>query len=86
MKKILFGVLALGSVAMAAPALAQVSVDVPGFHAGVGDRYYHGDDWRFRHRHDLDSYNYYRGGCRDVTITHRDFNGDRVTRTERRCD
>jgi hypothetical protein len=81
MKKILFGVLALGSVAMAAPALAQVSVDVPGFHAGVGDRYY-GDDWRFRHG----AYNEYRGGCRDVTITHRDFNGDRVTRTERRCD
>ena len=81
MKKILFGVLALGSIAMAAPALAQVSVDVPGFHAGVGDH-----DWRWRHRHDFDSYNYYRGGCHDVTITHRAPDGDRVTRTIRRCD
>ncbi len=85
MKKILFGVLALGSVAMAAPAMAQVSVDVPGFHAGVGDRYY-GDDWRWRHRHEFGAYNYYRGGCRDVTITRRNFDGDRVTRTIRRCD
>ncbi len=86
MKKILFGVLALGSVAMAAPALAQVSVDVPGFHAGVGDRYYHGDDWRWRHRHEFGAYNAYRGDCRDVTITRRDDFGNRVTRTERRCD
>ena len=51
MRKILFGALALGSLAvMAAPAVAQgVSIDVPGFHAGVGDRYYGDrDDWRWR--------------------------------------
>jgi hypothetical protein len=86
MRKVLFGALALGSLALTAPAFAQgVSVDVPGFHAGIGDRY-HGDDWRWRHRHDFDSYNYYRGGCHDVTITHRAPDGDRVTRTIRRCD
>jgi hypothetical protein len=86
MKKILFGAIALGSLALAAPTFAQgVSVDVPGFHAGVGDRY-HGDDWRFRHRHEFGAYDAYRGGCRDVTVTHRGFDGDRVTRTERRCD
>jgi hypothetical protein len=85
MKKLLFGALALGSLALAAPSFAQgVSIDVPGFHAGVGDRYY-GDDWRWRHRRDFGAYNYY-GGCRDVTITRRDFNGDLVTRNIRRCD
>ena len=82
MKKLLIGTLALGSVALSAPAFAQIGIDVPGFHAGVGDRYYD-HDWRWRHRN---AYDFYRGGCRDVTITHRDFNGDRVTRTERRCD
>lgn len=88
MRKILFGALALGSLAvMAAPAVAQgVSVDVPGFHAGVGDRYYGDrDDWRWRHRHEFGAYNAYRGDCRDVTVTRRGFNGE-VTRTIRRCD
>jgi len=86
MKKILIGALALGSLALTVPAFAQgVSIDVPGFHAGVGDRY-HGDDWRFRHRREYGAYNYYGGGCRDVTVTRRDFNGDVVTRNIRRCD
>jgi hypothetical protein len=86
MKRILIGALALGSLALTVPAFAQgVSIDVPGFHAGVGDRY-HGDDWRFRHRHEYGAYNYYGGGCRDVTVTRRDFNGDIVTRNIRRCD
>lgn len=84
MKKLLIGAFALGSIAVATPALAQVSIDVPGFHAGVGDRYY-GDDWRWRHRHEFGAYNYY-NGCRDVTVTRRDFNGVLVTRTIRRCD
>jgi hypothetical protein len=84
MKKLLIGALAIGSLAFAAPSLAQgVSIDVPGFHAGVGDRYYD-HDWRWRHRHEFGAYNYY--GCRDVTITHRDDFGNRVIRTERRCD
>lgn len=88
MRKILFGALALGSLAFAAPAVAQgVSIDVPGFHAGVGDRYYGDrDDWRWRHRREFGAYNAYRGDCRDVTITRRGFNGDLVTRTIRRCD
>ena len=89
MRKILIGALALGSLAFTVPAVAQgVSVDVPGFHAGVGDRYY-GDrgDWRWRHRNEFGAYNTYRGGdCRDVTVTRRDFSGDRVTKTIRRCD
>jgi len=87
MRSILFGLgaLALGTFAIGTtPVMAQgVSVDVPGFHAGIGDRY---DDWRYRHRRGFESYNYYGGGCRDVTITKRDFNGDRVTKTIRRCD
>jgi len=85
MKKFLIAAAALGSLAVAAPAMAQVSIDVPGFHAGVGDRYY-GDDWRFRHRHEFGAYNYYNGGCRDVTVTRRGFNGELVTRNIRRCD
>jgi hypothetical protein len=86
MRTILFGALALGSLALTAPVLAQgVSIDVPGFHAGVGDRY-QGDDWRFRHRHAYGAYDYYGGGCRDVTVTRRGFDGDRVTKTIRRCD
>ena len=83
MKRIMLGALALAVMAGAAPARAQgVSVDVPGFHAGIGDRYYD-NGCRYRHR---DSYNYYRGDCRDVTIQRRTWNGDMVTRTERRCD
>jgi hypothetical protein len=86
MRKILFGALALGALAFAAPAMAQgVSIDVPGFHAGVGERY-HGDDWRWRHRDEFRAYNRYGGDCRDVTVTRRDFNGDLVTKTIRRCD
>lgn len=86
MKKLLFGALALGALAFTAPAFAQgVSIDVPDFHAGVGDPYYDGD-WRRRHRHAFGAYNYYGGGCRDVTVTRRDFNGDLVTRNIRRCD
>jgi hypothetical protein len=85
MRKILLCAAALGSLVVAAPAMAQVSIDVPGFHAGVGDRYY-GDDWRLRHRREFGAYNYYNGGCRDVTITRRDINGDLVTRNIRRCD
>jgi hypothetical protein len=88
MKKLLLGAFALGSLALTAPAFAQgVSIDVPGFHAGVGDRYYGDrDDWRFRHRHEYGAYNYYGGGCRDVTVTRRAPNGDMVTRNMRRCD
>jgi hypothetical protein len=86
MKKLLFGALAFGSLALTAPALAQgVSIDVPGFHAGVGDPSYD-NDWRWRHRRAFGAYNYYGGGCRDVTVTRRDFNGFPVTRTFRRCD
>lgn len=86
MRKVLFGALALGSLALTAPAFAQgVSVDVPGFHAGIGDRY-HGDDWRWRHRHEFGAYNSYGGDCRDVTVTRRNWNGDTVTRNIRRCD
>jgi len=92
MKKFLLGAIALGSLALTVPSFAQgVSVDVPGFHAGVGERYhgdrYYGDrdDWRFRHRHELGAFNRYEGGCRDVTITRRGFDGDRV-KTIRRCD
>jgi len=87
MKKILLGVLALGSLALTAPAFAQgVSVDVPGFHAGVGDRYYGDNDWRWRHRREFGAYNRYGGDCRDVTVTRRTPDGDRVTKSIRRCD
>ena len=89
MRKILLGAMALGSLAIAAPSFAQgVSIDVPGFHAGVGDRYYGDrDDWRWRHSREREygAYNAYRGDCRDVTITRRGFDGDRV-KTIRRCD
>ena len=84
MRKILFGALALAVIGGAAPAMAQgVSVDVPGFHAGIGNHY--DGDWRYRNRRAFESYNYYGGGCRDVTVTRRDFNGDLVTKTIRRC-
>jgi hypothetical protein len=88
MRKILLGALALGSLAITAPSFAQgVSIDVPGFHAGVGDRYYGDrDDWRWRHRREYGAYNEYRGGCRDVTVTRRAPDGDIVTRNIRRCD
>lgn len=88
MKKILLGALALGSLAVTVPAFAQgISVDVPGFHAGVGDRYYGDrDDWRWRHRHEFGAYNEYRGGCRDITVTRQAPNGVMVTRNIRRCD
>ena len=88
MKRIVFGALALAAAAIGTvPAMAQgVSVDVPGFHAGVGVPYGPDSDWRYRHRRAYDSYNYYGGGCRDVTIQRRGWNGDLITRTERRCD
>ena len=86
MRKLLVGAFALGSLAIAAPSFAQgVSVDVPGFHAGIGDHAY-GRDWGWRHRHEFDAYNSYRDHCHDVTITHRNDYGDAVTRTVRRCD
>ena len=45
------GLMALAGIAIATPALAQISVDVTGVSVGVGERnHYRGD--RYRHRGD----------------------------------
>lgn len=44
------GLMALAGIAIATPAFAQVSVDVPGVSVGIGERnHYRGDGYR-RHR------------------------------------
>jgi hypothetical protein len=79
------GLMALAGIAIATPAFAQVSVDVPGVSVGIGERdHYRGDGYR-RHRgsvvvRERDAY------AAERCSTKRIIRSDGSRTTIRRCD
>lgn len=89
MRKLLFGLISLGALTLAAPAGAQVyfGAGPGGVEVGVGGpRYggYYDDDWRGRHRRWGGAYAY-GGDCRVVRERIETPSGRVIFRSRREC-
>jgi hypothetical protein len=84
MRKLAIGILAAGTLAMAAPAVAQVYLEGPGVGVRVGPDPYYRDHDRWDRRDDR-SYAWRERGCRTVTVRERLPDGSVAVRTRERC-
>ena len=89
MRKLLFGMLSLGALTFAAPALSQVyfGAGPGGVEVGVGGPHYgryYDDDWRWRHRRFGDGYAY-GGNCRVIRERIETPSGRVILKSRREC-
>jgi hypothetical protein len=86
MRKLAIGIMAAGTLMAAAPAVAQVAVEVPGVGVRIGPQPYYRDYDRWdRSDRGYHSYAWRERGCRTVTVRERMSDGRIVVRTRERC-
>ena len=87
MRKLMIGIVAAGTLMVAAPAMAQVVVEGPGVGVRVGERGHH-YGWNRGHHYGWRNHaatRSYARGCRSVTVRERLPNGRVLVRTRERC-